>query len=79
MKRFFNSSDERFLKEQSFFMFEEMSNGVYLTVKDRLGRYMEFTNIQSVLSELNGENKTVVVSRGGGSGYANWNFERQGR
>ena len=75
IKQFYNSSDERFLKEQAMIMFKELSDGIYLVVKDRVGKFMECASTQTVLQELNGREKIVVVSKGGGNGYANWNFD----
>jgi hypothetical protein len=76
IKRFYSSSDERFLKEQSVLMFEEISDGVYLVIKDRVDRYMEYATSNQVAEALNHIHKVVVVHKGNGSGYANWNFDR---
>jgi len=75
MKRFYNSSDERQLKEQATLMFEELSDGIYLVVKDRLGKHMEYATSAQVFEALNHIHNVVVVNRGGSSGYANWNFD----
>jgi hypothetical protein len=79
MKRFYSSSDERLLKDHAFLMFEEISDGVYLVVKDRVDRYKEYATPLQVVEALNHVHRVAVVNRGGGSGYANWNFEREGR
>jgi hypothetical protein len=76
MKRFFSSLDERILKDQTDTMYEEVSDGIYLIVKDRLGVYKEeFVSQAEVIEDLNSNFKTVVVHRNGGSGYANFLFD----
>jgi hypothetical protein len=76
MKRFFSSLDERILKDQTDTMYEEVSDGIYLIVKDRLGVYKEeFVSQAEVIEDLNSNFKTVVVHRGGSSGYANFLFD----
>jgi hypothetical protein len=39
IKKFYSSSDYRLLKEKAYVMFEEVSDGVYLVVKNRLHSY----------------------------------------
>lgn len=61
-------------------MFEELSDGIYFVVKNRFGDYMpEYVKSSDVMELLNNKSKVVVVYRGGGRGFANWNFDIQGR
>jgi hypothetical protein len=76
IKRFFNSTDVRILKEQSNLILEELSDGIYLVVKDRFEKYdTEFASSADVLKSLRFTQKTVVVERGGSTGYANYLFD----
>lgn len=77
MKRMFSTIDIRLVKEQSNIMFEEVSDGIYLVIKDRMEKFNEeFVSSTEVLTKLNFTSKVAVVSKGGSSGYANFNFDR---
>lgn len=53
---------ERFLKDRSQVMFEEISSGVYITLKDRESYYSKFVNSKTVSWALN-DNSRVVIKR----------------
>jgi hypothetical protein len=72
IRKFYNSSDLRLLKEQCNIMFEEVSDGVYLVVKDRCNKYKAFATSQIVAEALNHLHGVVVVHKNGISGYANY-------
>jgi uncharacterized surface protein with fasciclin (FAS1) repeats len=75
LKKYFNSSDERLLKEQSHTMFKEISSGVYHVVKDRADTYHEFVNSEEIVRALNHSIKIAVTSNSGI--YANFEMEKQ--
>ena len=76
LKRYYDSRDERKLKEQSWFMFEEISSGVYAVIKDRFDLYgmKNFDKIVvgsgDVVSALNNAKKVAVTGKSGM--YANF-------
>lgn len=73
LKRYFNSSDEIRLKEQSATMFKEVSSGVYHVMKDRTGEYPSFVNSQEVVVALN--NKVKIAVTGNSGIYANFELK----
>ena len=74
MKKFYSSSEQTRLKEQATFVFEELSDGIYLVVKDRYNKYNKYVSSEQVFEALNHISKVVVVNRVGINGYANWDF-----
>lgn len=77
LKRYFNNSDERKLKEQSEIMFKEVSSAVYHVEKDRFGQLQKYVSERDVVTALNFEKKVAVT---GSSGiYSNFELVRHTR
>lgn len=53
---------ETFFKQRSIVLFEEISSGVYLTVKDRTGTYAKFVDSRMVGWAMS-DNSRVVIKR----------------
>mgnify|MGYP003483009170 FL=1 len=70
LKRYYNSSDEILLREQSQTMFKEVSSGVYHVVKDREGVYPSFVESDEVVQALN--NKVDIAVVGNNGTYSNF-------
>jgi hypothetical protein len=81
IKKFYRSSDYRFLKEQASLVFDEVSDGIYSVVKNRMDylstiKLKTFATSEQVVQALNYCEKVVVVAHGSGSiGYTNWDFQ----
>jgi hypothetical protein len=77
LKKYFNSSDERILREQSMTIFKEVSSGVYHVDKDRTGVYPSYVKSDEVVEALNNKEKIAVT---GNSGiYANFELVKYSR
>lgn len=61
--RYFDSTDERRLKEQCDVMFDEVSSGVYYVKKDRLGIYADYITFSEVAEALNKIEKVAVTTK----------------
>lgn len=72
LKKYYNSSEERILKEKSSTMFSEISSGVYQVIKDREDLYPEFISSERVVDALNINYKVSVTSKSGI--YANFDL-----
>lgn len=69
-KRYYNSTEEIRLREQSNVMLEEVSSGIYHVKKDLTGHYKGYTESINVIFALNNEEKVAVSGRSGV--YANF-------
>lgn len=63
-------SVESFLKQRSLIFFEEVSSGVYHTIKDRTGMYSKYVDSRMVSVALN-DNARVVIKKLNGNFITN--------